>query len=164
MSTSLEDLRKEADDLGITYGKTLGAVKLAEKIDAFYTAQETPGPAVEEVEEVEEAAEVQKPKISEKQRLTNIRVDRERAAREVKIVTIVDNDQRVNNHTTTCTASCSNEYFDLGTIRLPLNERIEVCVGHIHTLQAVQIPLHVRNTKTGLSSVRMRQRYAISFG
>jgi len=166
MSTPLEELRKEATDLGITYGKTLGAEKLAEKIEAFYEAQETAGPAVvEEVEEAEEAVvEVEKPKLSVKAQRTKTRMAREKSARELKIVTIVDNDQRVNNHTTTCTASCANEFFDLGTIRLPLNERIEVSMGHIRTLQSVQIPLHVRNTKTGLSAVRMRPRYAISFG
>jgi len=169
MSTSLDELRKEADDLGITYGKTLGEAKLAEKIDAFYKAQETPGPEVIEEEEVKEEEEEvvkapQKVKMSEKDKRNKRRMDREAAARELKIVTIVDNDQRVNNQTTTCVASCSNEYFDLGTLRLPLNERIEVAVGHIRTLQAIQIPLHVRNTKTGLSTVRMRPRYSISFG
>ena len=169
MSTQLEELRKEADELGVQYGKTLGESKLKDKIDAFYDSQETSGAVVQAAVQEQEQAEA---KISEKkekvlsatEQRAQIRVGRERAARATQVVTIVDNDQRVNNHTTTCTASCSNEYFDLGTVRLPLNERIEVCTGHIRTLQDVSIPMHVRDTKTGLATVRMRPRYAISFG
>ena len=167
--SNLEELRKEADDLGISYGKTMGATKLQEKIDAFYEGQETSGPAV--VEAVE-AKEKQKDKNSERaakelskqEQATLTRIAREKAARATKVVTIIDNDQRVNNQTTTCTVNCSNEFFDLGTVVLPLNERIEVAMGHIKTLQQVQIPLHVRDTKTGLSTVRLRPRYTITYG
>lgn len=167
----LEELRKEADDLGISYGKTIGVDKLQEKIDEFYESQETSGPALEAAlldqevkdEEASEAKEEAKQRhLSAKERSVATRMAREKAARVTKIITIIDNDQRVNNQTTTCTVNCSNEYFDLGTVVLPLNERIEVAMGHIRTLQQVQIPLHVRDNKTGLSAVRLRPRYTIT--
>jgi folylpolyglutamate synthase/dihydropteroate synthase len=163
--SNLEDLRKEADDLGISYTKTLGETKLQEKINAFYEEQETGGPALEATAEEKEATK-EKAKaaaLTKRQRSALKRVEREKTARATRIVTIIDNDQRVNNQTTTCTVNCSNEFFDLGTVVLPLNERIEVAMGHIRTLRQVQIPLHMRDNKTGLSSVRLRPRYTVTF-
>ena len=161
MST-LQELRKEADELGITYSKNIGANKLQEKIETFYESQETSGPALEAVVAEKEATKPEvktsgvDPKVAK-------RMAREKAARETKVITIVDNDQRVNNQTTTCTVNCSNEVFDVGPVILPLNEKIEVAMGHIRTLEAVRIPLHVRDNKTGLAQVRMRPRYTISY-
>lgn len=158
MST-LQELKQEADDLGVTYAKNVSANKLQEKIEAFYEAQETSGPALEAVVAKEET----KPKSSAAQTLSDKIAKAKAKAEETRIVTIIDNDQRVNNQTTTCTVNCSNEYFDLGTIILPLNEKIEVRMGHLKTLEQVMIPLHMRDNKTGLSTVKMRPRYTISY-
>lgn len=158
MST-LEELKKEANELGVAYAKNVSANKLQEKIEAFYEAQETSGPALEEVVAKEES----KPKKASANSLSEKIAAARAKAEETRIVTIIDNDQRVNNQTTTCTVNCSNEYFDLGTIILPLNEKIEVRMGHLKTLEQVQIPLHMRDNKTGLSTVKMRPRYTISY-
>lgn len=171
MST-LEDLKKEASDLGITHSANIGEKKLQEKIEAFYEAKETSGPAIIEVvkkEEDKKAKEANANKHTLSKELTFAekadmkRVIRERIAKKTRIVSVVDNDQRVNNHATTCTVNCSNEFFDLGTKLLPLNEKIEVSQGHINVLKSVQIPLHVKDSKTGLSTVRLRPRYTISY-
>lgn len=166
MSNELEELRKEADDLGVKYSPNLGAEKLKQRIEDFYEGKETSGPALEaKVEEKEKQKEKSVEKAAEPKvdPATQKRIERERNARKTRIVTIVDNDQRVNNHTTTCTVNCSNEFFDLGTMILPLNEKIEVAQGHLKTLEQVKIPLHVRDTKTGLANVRLRPRYTISY-
>lgn len=159
MST-LQELKQEADDLGVSYPKNISANKLQEKIEAFYESQETSGPALE-------AVVAEKEKEAPKQSSVNSLSDKINAARKkaeaTRIITIIDNDQRVNNQTTTCTVNCSNEYFDLGTIILPLNEKIEVRQGHINVLSEVKIPQHVRDPKTGLNTVRMRPRYTISY-
>lgn len=165
--TPIDEIKKEADELGIQYHKNISSEKLQARIEEFYEAQETSGPAlveaVQEKEKKEEKAkDVEKPEKKVDQR-TLTRIAREEAARSTRIVTIIDNDQRVNNQTTTCTVNCSNEFFDLGTVVLPLNERIEVAMGHIRTLQQVQIPLHVRDSRTGLSQVRLRPRYTVTF-
>jgi hypothetical protein len=158
--SELQELKKEAGDLGLTFHKTIGATALQEKIDTFYTSQETSGPVLQAaVEEKEKEVKVN-PALDAK---TTKRIAREKAARLRKVVTIIDNDQRVNNQTTTCTVNCSNEFFDLGTVILPLNEKIEVCMGHIITLEEVKIPLHMRDQKTGLTNVRLRPRYTISY-
>lgn len=167
----LQELKKEADELGVQYPKNITAEKLAEKIEEFYSSKETVDPtmvaALEQINDVsankEEKEEAGNPRRSKEELFHEKRLAREKAAKQTRIITIVDNDQRVNNHTTTCTVNCSNEYFDLGTIILPLNEKIEVMMGHIRTLKSVQIPLHVVDTKTGMSTVRMRPRYTISF-
>lgn len=166
MST-LEDLTKEAASLGISHNKRIGAKKLQEKIDAFYKSKETSGPAV--VKAVEEKAKKEpketkehKEPTLEESRLVR-RIAREKAARVTRIISIVDNDQRINNHTTTCTINCSNEFFDLGTKLLPLNLKIEVQQGHINVLKSVTIPLHVKDNRTGLSTIKLRPRYTISY-
>jgi hypothetical protein len=159
---SLQELKQEADDLGISYAKNVSEGKLQSLIEDFYASGETSGPALAEVvaELESKPKKVRKDTVADAKELK--RVTREKAARETRIVTIIDNDQRVNNQTTTCTVNCSNEYFDLGTVILPLNEKIEVSVGHIRVLESVKIPLHVRDNKTGLALVRMRPRYTIS--
>lgn len=163
--SDLQALKQEADDLGVMYNKNITAERLQAKIDEFYENQETSGPALLSVvqEEEENASKEVKEAKSKEMRDYETRIKREKEARKTKIVTIIDNDQRVNNHTTTCTVNCSNEFFDLGTRILPLNEKIEVAVGHLRTLERVKIPLHVRDPKTGLSTVRLRPRYTISY-
>lgn len=165
MST-LEELKQEADELGVKYAKNVSANKLQEKIETFYEAQETSGPALKEVveeKEKEKAKDTSVKASSAADAKALKRKAREKAARATKVITIIDNDQRVNNQTTTCTVNCSNEFFDLGTMILPLNEKIEVAQGHIDTLAQVMIPHHVRDNKTGLASVKMRPRYTISY-
>jgi len=78
------------------------------------------------------------------------------------LVTIVDNDQRENNQTSSVTVNCSNTYFDLGQIILPLNFPVEVMQGHLDVLKEIEIPMHVMNPQTKLSQVKMRKRYSIS--
>jgi hypothetical protein len=162
----LKELKKEADELGVQYPKNVTADKLTEKIDGFYDADATSGPliqaavAAQDVTEEVEVAKVTAPATDPKHAK---RIAREKAARATHVVTIVDNDQRVNNHTTTCTVNCSNEFFDLGTMVLPLNEKIEVAVGHLKTLESVKIPLHVSDIKTGMSMVKLRPRYTIAY-
>lgn len=160
--SQLDELKKEATELGVTFSPNIGEAKLQEKIDAFYESQETSSAElqtlVEKVAEEDQAPAEPKldPKLAK-------RMQREKAAKELRVVTVIDNDQRVNNNATTCTVNCSNEFFDLGTVILPLNEKIEVRVGHIKVLQEVRIPLHQRDTKTGLSTVKMRPRFTVSF-
>lgn len=160
--SQLDDLKQEATDLGITFNKNIGEAKLQEKIDAHYEAQETSGAEIEAlVAAQEKEVEVKAP--PKQDAAVAKRIAREKAARKTRVITIIDNDQRTNNHTTTCTATCANEFFDLGTKILPLNEKIEVSQGHINVLKTVFIPLHMKDNKTGLSSVRMRPRYTISY-
>ena len=161
---SIEELKEEAASLGIKHNANISEGKLKEKVDQHYAAQETSGPSIASLVEDNEKSKGSvstgtKPKLNaEMQKI----IKRTKDAKKTRIIKIVDNDQRQNNHTTTCTVNCSNEYFDLGTRILPLNEPIEVAQGHIDTLKEVMITLHVKDVKTGLSAAKQRNRYSLS--
>lgn len=159
---NIEELQAEAKELGIKFQANIGAEKLKAKIDDYYGSQETSG---KEIAKAVEANEKSEEKSAENGNLTRgERIAKAKAyASKTKVVTIIDNDQRVNNQTTTATVNCSNMHFDLGTIILPLNTPVEVRQGHLDVLKEVRIPQHVKDNRTNLSTVRMIPRYTISY-
>ena len=163
MSERLDDLKLEATELGIDFNPRIGEEKLQEKIDAYYKSQETSG--VESIPEVDDGedttTEVVKPVVKGEKTIAMIAKEIYDAAKKTKIVTIIDNDQRVNNQTTTCQANWSNQYYDMGTKRFPLNVPIEIPQGFIDVLKEVRIPHHVKDSTTGLNRTTMRPRYSI---
>lgn len=161
----IEALKSEALELGITFPQNIGAEKLKTKIDTFYESQETSlketMAAVEATEKIEEKS-AESDKVGVVKGIGSIAAEARAKAYATKVVTIIDNDQRVNNQTTTCKVNCSNMYFDLGQIILPLNIPVEVKQGHINVLKEVKIPRHVK-IGDNLSAVKMVQRYSISY-
>lgn len=170
--SKLDELKQEATELGIKFNPKIGEIKLQEKIDEFYKAQEeneatvTQAVTEKEAEELEGQSFVSKAEkelLSKKKSKLQKAKEAEKKAKETVVVEIIDNDPRVNAHTTTCTTTCGNEFFDLGTIILPLNTPVEVMKGHINSLKEVKFPHHQLDQKTGLSHVVMRNRYTISY-
>ena len=154
-----EELKQEAKDLGIEFSANIGDEKLQAKIDAYYESQETSSKELQDAIKATEAVEAEKPAVSN--RYAKARVAEEKA-RKTRVITIIDNDRRVNNHTTSAVVNCSNFYFDLGTMVLPLNTPVEVMQGHINVLREIRIPQHIQD-KDGLSHVEMRPRYTIQY-
>ena len=150
----IEELKKEADELGIVYSKNIGEAKLKEKIDAFYESQETGIELGTVATEEPSGLEVVKANVAKveavKKTMRAKAIEAEAAARKTRIVYIVDNDQRTNNKTNSFTVNCSNMYYDLGTMILPLNVPVEVRQGFIDVLNEVMIPQHTLNPKTQL--------------
>ena len=163
----IDDLKKEADELGLTYNAQIGATKLQEKINAYYESQETSEKELIAAVKAKEANEQPEEKAVQTSKVpvqvSNKRAERRKAAEATRVVTIIDNDQRVNNVTTTCTVNCSNMYYDLGTMLLPLNMPVEVKQGHLNVLKELKIPQHVKDAKSGLSQVRMVPRYTLAY-
>ena len=161
----MEALKAEATDLGITFPQNIGAEKLKLKIDAYYESQETSvketEAAVIATEKIEEKS-AESDKSSYVKSIGSIASEAKAKASATRVVTIIDNDQRVNNQTTSCKVNCSNMYFDLGQIILPLNIPVEVKQGHINVLKEVKIPRHIQ-VGDNLSAVKMMPRYSISF-
>ena len=155
MEKTIEELKQEADDLGIQYNANIGAPKLAAKIEEHYAAQEGSAPVVK----LETVAERGSRKKTIGERAAEARLE----AMKTHIVTITDNDQRENNLTTIVSVNCSNDYFDLGTRRIPLNVPVEVEQGFINVLKEIQIPMHVRDNVTGLGRTVLRNRYSIAY-
>lgn len=162
----LEELKTEADQLGIEYSTRIGATRLKEKVDAYYESQETSGKEIQEAiveneakEKSEEKSVVTDKEITKRKKIAESKA----AANKTKVIRVIDNDQRVNNQTTTCKVTSGNLYFDLGTVVVPLNIPVEVKQGHINVLKSILIPQHAKDTKTGLAQVRMVPRYTISY-
>ena len=164
MST-LQELKQEATDLGIEYSANIGATKLAEKIEDYYKSQETSGEEIQAAVAAKEAKEQseEKPAVKGKEDKYARAKKAEERARQTRIVTITDNDTRENNQTTVAIANCSNLYFDLGTVYIPLNIPVEIKQGHLDTLANLEIPLHVKDAKSGLFKTEVRKRYSIGY-
>lgn len=167
----IDELKAEATKLGISYSPNIGEAKLQDKIDSHVVEDivedepeveswmEQAAKKVDVAEKVEEATGVWGPLQRRK-----LAAQRQADAKKTKIVTIIDNDQRVNNQTTSASVSCGNEMFELGTVVLPLNLDVEVMQGHLDQLLAIRIPQHIKKPgMNGLSEVVMRPRYTISY-
>ena len=170
--SNIDELKQEATDLGVSFSPNIGAAKLKEKIEAKYASQETNEKAIEEAITAKEAEELEGVALvsaMEKKAIAKSRTIKERAreaerkARVTHVIEIVDNDPRVNAHTTTCSPSCGNEYFDLGTRVLPLNTPVEVEQGFINTLKELTFSFHQLDQKKGTSVQMNRKRYSISY-
>lgn len=168
MSDKLKELKEEATDLGIKFSANIGEDKLQAKIDEYYESQETSGKEIQEAVAAKEAQEAEEK--SEEKSAVNGKLSRaqkakdaETRARKTRVVTIIDNDQRVNNQTTVAIVNCSNMYFDLGTAKIPLNIPVEVRQGHLDSLKEIVIPHHAKDPKTGLNIAGSRNRYTISY-
>lgn len=157
----IEELKAEATSLGIQFPKNIGAATLKEKIDTFYESQETSGKEIQNAVEAKEKSEknsAENGNLSKRERIAAAKA----AANVERIVTIVDNDQRVNSQTTTAVVNCSNIHFDLGTMVIPLNIPVKVKQGHIDVLKDATISLHSKDQRTGLSVARPVARYSIT--
>ena len=151
--SKLEELKKEATDLGISFSPNIGEAKLAEKIEEYYKSQETSIISVDATKEKKE---------DDKKKPLGQRIrEAEEAARKTRVITIGDNDQRENNLTTTVSVTCGNAFFELGLMRIPLNEPVEVMQGFIDVLKEIKIPMHSVDRKTGLTRTVLRNRYSI---
>ena len=165
---TIEELKQEATELGISFNQNIGVDKLQAKIDEWYKSQETSGNGIQAAVARQEAMEKSEEKSAVKDTkgsadLKAFAAKAEAEARKTRVVVITDNDQRENNQTTVAVVNCSNLYFDLGTAYIPLNIPVEVRQGHINVLLETEIPLHVKDPKTGLSTLAMRRRYSVSY-
>ena len=165
MTKTLDELKQEAKELGIRFVPNISAEKLSAKIEEYYESQETSDQEIEtavaEKEKSEEKSVVgDKGKVTMAQKAAIMKAK----AEEKVVVTLIDNDTRENNQTTVAVVNCSNKYFDLGTVYIPLNVPVEVRRGHLEVLKDTQIPLHTKDPVSGLSVTRIRPRYTISYG
>jgi len=156
--SKIEELKTEADELGIKYSEKIGEETLAKRIEEAYKAKEVPV-KIKEQEAGDTGININDPEMKFRLKIK----EAEKEARKTKIVTITDNDPKENMYTTVASVTCGNEYFDLGTALLPLNEPIEVTVGHLGVLESLLMQVTVRNQNTGLDNTVLRKRYSIQY-
>lgn len=159
MEKTLEELRAEADALGVTYAKTIGADKLAAKIEEFYnaSANEVQVKVKEEVVDVKPTADGDwKPLIAK------MRAD----ARKTKVVTITSNDKRDNEFTTECYLSVENQYLSLSK-RVPLDIPVELEACLIAVAEEAPLVMHrdevIGGHRTGNKSTYTGKAYNVSY-
>jgi|GEM_PF-5095656 len=156
MAKSLVSLKEEATELNIVFDENIKATELQKLIDEHYASV-----ASEEIKEEENFKDsYEKDKANLPQTMRRISKAAEAEVRKTKVVIVTDNDSRVNNKTTVARATCANAYFDLGDIDIPLNEPVEIMVGHFNSLRERIIPAHIADGK-GNSAAINRARYNI---
>jgi uncharacterized protein YabN with tetrapyrrole methylase and pyrophosphatase domain len=165
LSRTLDDVKAEARELQISFKENISIEKLLEKIEAKYKVNEKESDVtISDAEDTSTDTDEAKEAALNTLTLNEFIHKQKREAEKTRIVTIIDNDSRINNQTTTCTVSASNEFFDLGTVILLLNERVEVRQGHLNVLSELRIPQHIKNPKDpSISVMVMRPRYTIQY-
>lgn len=164
MTKTLDELKQEAKELGIRFVPNISAEKLSAKIEEYYESQETSDQEIETAIAEKEKSEEKSVVGDKKKTMAEKAKEMEARAKETVVVTLIDNDTRENNQTTVAVVNCSNAHFDLGTVYIPLNVPVEVRRGHLSVLKDIEIPLHTKDPKSGLSVTRLRPRYTISYG
>jgi len=161
---TLEELKQEADTLGVKYVKNIGAEKLAQKIEDYFESQAADDlPKVKE-EIVDEVTTIDKlSKETAKQKF--IRESKERQANRMKtrIVTITSNDKRENHMTTTAYLSCGNAVSRI----VPLDYPVELEEALIIVADTTPITLHVdeivEGKRTGNKVPKTIKKFNISY-
>lgn len=155
MEKTLEDVRLEADSLGIKYAKNEGVARLQEKIDAWYDAESKANTAPVEVK-----AEVVEAKVSGKEdpKTAAIRKikDMEKANLETVIVKVTCVDKReasVATHT----------YFNTGDVGLniPLDIFIEIPKILVVLVEDAKAMVHIE--QNGETVTKLQKKYVVEY-
>lgn len=117
MEKTIEDLKLEADALGITYSKNIGAVKLQEKIDEFYDNES----AVNTTPVVVKEEDVKKERVDSRAAALRTIKEQERKNLESVVIKLTMIDKRE-------ASTATNQYFGNGDIamNIPLDVWVEV--------------------------------------
>lgn len=166
MDKTLEELKAEADVLGVEYSKNIGAAKLAEKIEAYYTSQSA-GDFVKVKEEPKEEVNPEvkgkdSTEVTERKAIAAFKA----AAMETKIVTISSNDKRDNDVVTSVYLSAENQHFGIAKY-VPLDIPVELEVCLIDVAKSTYITLHkdeiVDGRRTGNKVPQSVRKFTISY-
>jgi hypothetical protein len=164
---TIDELKTEALELGLQFHANISVDKLSDRIEAHYKASEEQSKVVLTGETGNQDSEEDLAAALKVENTSNFQQyvqKQKREAEKTVVVTIIDNDSRVNNVTTTVTVGSSNEYFDLGTVILPLNDRVEIRQGHLNVLKELRIPQHLKNPNDpSISVMVVRPRYTIQY-
>lgn len=176
---TIDELKAEADVLGIVYNKNIGADKLAAKIEAHYESQSA-GDLVQE--KADDEVEVTEPVSvtptlqgtqgkpgavkSKEQMIREMAMKAKTEAFKKRIVTISSNDKRESEWTTTAYLSCENQFFGISRI-VPLDIPIELEVCLIDIAKTTEVTLHkdeiVNGRRTGNKVPVRTRKFNVSY-
>lgn len=164
MEKTLEELKAEAEVLGIEYNKNIGAGKLAEKIEAYYESQ-----AAGDSVKVQAEPEPEVPTPSKggkvdpmKQLIANMR----KQAMTTKVVTVTNNDPAENSNLTADYFGFENQFFGKSMI-VPFGTPVELPQGIIEVIKSTPLIIHVDEyvdgKRTGNKVPKQVKKYNISY-
>lgn len=154
MERTLEELKEEADALGIKYSANIGAAKLQEKIDEYDAKLDTEVNGV--VEPVKVAADVTSgKKMSEIEAKLAIKA-LEDENKKTKVVKIAMVDKRESAYATSA-------YFSTGDIamRVPLDVWVEMPIILIKIAEDAQALIHIESG--GLTTSKFQKKYVVEY-
>lgn len=150
---TLEELKQEADALGLIYHPKIGAEKLSKQIENYYKSQAAED-SVKSIDDVEDTTIVDQEDSTPKKPLQGPvgtlskeaakrkRIsDAKAAAFKKRIVTISSNDKRDSEYVTTAYLSMENQYFGIARI-VPLDIPVELEQCLIDVAKMTEITLH----------------------
>lgn len=164
MEKTLEELKAEADVLGVEYSPNIGAKKLSEKIEAYYESQAA-GDSVKVQAEPEPVKEDKKStgKVDPMKQLV---ADMRAAAFKTRVVTVSNNDTRENSVLTADYFGFENQYFGKSLL-VPFNVPVELPQCIIDVITSTTIMLHVDEIvdgkRTGNKTQKMAKKYNVSY-
>lgn len=160
---TIEELKQEADELGIKYSPNIGAEKLASKIEEFYDAESKANTAPVDVVEDTPAAEV----TETKQQAT----DRKALSR-IEALQVIKAQERANLETDVVKVSCvdkreasiaTHAYFSTGDVsmNIPLDVFVEMPKILIYNAEKARALVHVE--QNGETVSKMQKKYVVEY-
>ena len=168
MDKTLEELKAEADVLGVEYSKNIGATKLSEKIEAYYESQAAGDSVKVYAEPAKEEAPVKTSgKALDKEAFKRKHVaDMKAKAMKTRVVTITNNDPAENSVLTADYFSFENQFFGKAVI-VPFNTPVELPQGIIDVIKNTPLTIHSAEYKngkhTGNASAKLAKKYSVSY-
>ena len=164
MEKTYEELKAEAEGLGIEFKGNTSKVKLAEMIEAYYESQSADDLVAEVQEEPVPVEAPQAPiTLNKKQAII---VESKRKAMKTSVVRITSNDKRDNDVVTTAYLSAENEYFGKSKL-IPLDTPVELEECLIKVAKSSRITLHVDEVvdgkRTGNKVPKSVRKYNVSY-
>lgn len=163
MEKTIEELKQEADVLGLTYSPNIGIAKLAEKIEAHYTSLSAGDSVVAKVEEI---VEVKLENESKDDLIRRLVADAKKLAYATKVVTVSNNDKRESEYMTADYFGFENQYFGVSLlVPFDIPTQLPQCI--IDVIKSTPITLHkdevVDGRRTGNRIPVQTRKYNISY-
>lgn len=169
MEKTLEELKAEADVLGVEYSPNIGAKKLSEKIEAYYESQAA-GDSVKvqaEPEPVKEAKKTISKEETKEAKWRRIGAELKAKALQTRVVTITNNDPRESSVLTADYAGMENQFFSGKSLIIPFGIPTEVPQCVINVLKRTMITVHadeiINGQRTGNKVPKSVKKYNISY-
>ena len=154
MEKSIEELKQEADELGIKYSPNIGADKLASKIEEWYSKESAENTTPVEIDETKQEAMGRK--ALAKQEALKIIKAQEKANMETKVVKISMVDKREASIAT-------HAYFSTGDIsmNIPLDVFVEMPKILIYMAENAKAMTHIE--QNGETVTKLQKKYVVEY-